>query len=129
MKSNIFLLLLSFYLVSNFTLSQNHVFKEFGVNDGLPSSQVYDLYQDKKGNIWFATDRGLAHFNGYEFKKYGVEDGLPGNVILSFFPQNNGEVWCSTINKEIFYFNENFKEFHTFKFNNLIKNKIKIFLI
>ena len=32
--------------------------------DGLPSSEIYDIIQDERGFIWFATDRGLARYDG-----------------------------------------------------------------
>lgn len=125
MKLDYLLLFLCYILVSYFSFSQNYVFKEYGVNDGLPSSQVYDIYQDKNGYIWFATDRGLVSFNGYEFKKYGVKDGLPGNVVLTFSPQPNGEVWCSAFNQKLFYFNEDFDGFHPYQHNAVLANYFK----
>ncbi len=47
------------------TFSQEYIYKEFGLNEGLPSTQVYDMHQDRNGIIWFATDRGIANYNGY----------------------------------------------------------------
>lgn len=125
MKPDRFLLFLCYILVSTFSFSQNYLFKEYDVNDGLPSSQVYDIHQDKNGYIWFATDRGLARFNGYEFEKYGVKDGLPGNVILTFSPQLNGDVWCSTFNQKLFYFKEDFDGFHAYQHNTVFANYFK----
>jgi ligand-binding sensor domain-containing protein len=79
----------------------------------LPSSQVYDIFQDINGDIWFATDRGLAKYNGFEFKLFDISNGLPSNTIFDFYPQKDGNVWCSTISNNWFYFingNENFQK-------------------
>lgn len=106
--------------------SQKPIYKHFGVDEGLPSSQVYDICQDKQGYIWFATDKGLSRFNGYEFENFNTNDGLPGNVILRFYPQQNGEIWgYSYHNKALFYFNKNFDGFKAYKHNNLIFKELK----
>ncbi|MES1181535.1 MAG: two-component regulator propeller domain-containing protein, partial [Flavobacterium sp.] len=53
------------------------VFRNIGVNEGLPSSEVYRIIQDKKGFIWFSTDAGVCRFNGHSFKCFTTADGLP----------------------------------------------------
>ena len=54
----------------------------FGVNDGLPSSECYEIIQDSKGYIWFGTDRGVVKYNGYEFITYTTKEGLNNNVVF-----------------------------------------------
>lgn len=105
--------------------SQTHIYKHFGVDEGLPSSEVYDIYQDKQGYIWFATDKGLSRFNGYEFENFTTKDGLPDNTILNFYPQKNGQVWCYGYQSQrLFYFDEVFKGFKKYKYNDLLKQKL-----
>ncbi len=116
-----------FSLVFHFTsYAQEPIYKHFGVDEGLPSSEVYDIYQDKQGYIWFATDKGLSRYNGYEFQNFDINDGLPGNVVLRFYPQLNGDIWAYTHhNKALFYFNENFNGFTVFKHNKLLYEELK----
>jgi hypothetical protein len=110
------------FLVVQIGNAQEHIYKHFGVDDGLPSSQVYDIYQDKNGYVWFATDKGLSRYNGYEFENFTTKDGLPDNVILDFFPQENGQIWCYGYqNQKIFYFNEIFDGFKKFQYNDKLK--------
>lgn len=124
MKSLLYIFLLIFCL--NLGFSQTHIYKHFGVDEGLPSSEVYDMYQDKLGYIWFATDKGLSRYNGYEFENFTIEDGLPGNTIFDFYPQKNGEIWCYEYHSQkFFYFNENFDGFKSYKYNDVLKAKIK----
>lgn len=105
--------------------SQSYIYQHFGVDEGLPSSEVYDVLQDKHGNIWFATDKGLSYYNGYEFKNFTIQDGLPDNTILDFFPQENGQVWCyGYYTKTLFYFNTNFNGFTQFKYNDTLKTEL-----
>ena len=110
---------------STFGYTQVYNYKQYGVNDGLPSSQVYDIYQDKNGYLWFATDRGISRYNGYEFKNYGLQDGLTNLVVLNFHPQENGQIWCSTINSELFYFEDEFDGFKSYEYNHEIRKHIK----
>ncbi|NRD20038.1 LytTR family transcriptional regulator DNA-binding domain-containing protein [Winogradskyella eckloniae] len=113
--------LLTFFSLIN---GQESIYKHYGVDEGLPSSEVYDVYQDKVGHIWFATDKGLSRFNGYEFKNFDSNDGLPGNVVLRFYPQTNGQVWCYTYhNQALFYFNEQFDGFTAYTYNSTLQKE------
>lgn len=111
----------SFLFFISFLLpAQEHIYKEFGLNEGLPSMQAYSVHQDKNGIIWFATDRGIANYNGYEIKQFSIKDGLPTSVVLGFFPQANGRVYCSTFDGTLFYFDEDFKGFKPYKYNDIL---------
>ena len=35
-------------------------FQHFDSADGLPSDRVWSVFEDSKGNLWFATDAGVA---------------------------------------------------------------------
>jgi ligand-binding sensor domain-containing protein len=39
---------------------QNPYIKHYTVNDGLPSNKVYNVFQDSRKFIWFATDAGAV---------------------------------------------------------------------
>jgi ligand-binding sensor domain-containing protein len=39
-------------------------FVNFNVKDGLGSNCVRAMLEDKKGNIWFATNKGISYYNG-----------------------------------------------------------------
>ncbi|MGH2665546.1 ligand-binding sensor domain-containing protein [Flavobacterium sp.] len=95
-------------------------FKNFTTEEGLPSNEVYGVFQDKNGAMWFSTDRGLCQYNGYEFKKYEPKDGLTDITVFDFYPQENGQVWCSTFNKKIFYFENGSNRFVPYKYNHLV---------
>ena len=119
--SRLFILL----FISYSAAAQEGVYKNFSVDDGLPSSEVYDIYQDESGYIWFATDKGLSRYNGYEFSNYNSGDGLPGNAVLRFYPQQNGQIWCYTLHQQsLFYFDEEFNGFKAFPYNALLHKNI-----
>ena len=58
----------------------------YNVNDGLPSSEIYDITQDTLGNIWLGTSYGVSRFNGYSFRNSGIFSILYTTVYLK-----NGE--------------------------------------
>lgn len=98
----------------------------YTTKDGLPSNQVYDIYQDKNGIIWFASDRGISSFNGSFFTNYTTLDGLLSDVIFDFYPQEDGTVWCSTIKNTLFIFDPLNQSFKPFKFNHLIPENLGV---
>lgn len=89
------------------------------MEDGLPSSEVYFALKDSKHFMWFATDRGLARFDGKKFENYTTKDGLPGNVIFHLQEDSKGRVWFDTYSGKLGYFEEG--RFHLFKYNHLIQ--------
>lgn len=75
---------------------QNH-FRHFGLESGLPQSQVFDVMQDSRGFIWVATrGGGVARFDGLEFKTYNTKNGLINNFVNCIFEDNSGDLWIGT---------------------------------
>jgi ligand-binding sensor domain-containing protein len=95
------LLLLSFHLAG-----QENNYIHYDTKDGLASSTVYWICQDKKGYIWFATDNGLSRFDGKKFTNYTTEDGLSDNEVLSIDTDSKGRVWIMPFNKTLCYYYE-----------------------
>src|SRR5664279_2637445 len=69
-------------------------FREYKVSDGLPQSQGFLIYQDRKGYIWISTNNGLSRFDGIEFKNYFRKDGLPSNSIQQLTEDKGGNLWA-----------------------------------
>lgn len=77
--------------------------KSIGVEDGLPSSETYNVFQDSKGYIWISTDRGLARYDGENMKVFTVQDGLPDNVVFELFEDSDGWIWIESMNGKASY--------------------------
>ena len=75
--------------------TKNLSFKQFASKDGLPSSQIWNTYQDKYGYLWVATNDGVARFDGYNF--YPYFNDLKRNIFLKkasgFFEDSDGDFW------------------------------------
>ncbi|MDH4471696.1 MAG: histidine kinase [Fluviicola sp.] len=48
--------------------AQQLVFKNIGIENGVPATEVYHLFQDSKGYVWVFTEYGIAKHNGTVFK-------------------------------------------------------------
>ena len=82
-------------------------FKNYTVADGLPSSEVYQVIQDKKGYMWFATDRGVVKYDGYNFKKFTTQDGLTDNVVFQLYEDYKERIWMLPMNGELCFIENN----------------------
>src|SRR4051812_7855225 len=47
--------------------SQQLRFEHFDIREGLPSTEVYNIFQDKKGYVWAFTEYGIVKHNGNKF--------------------------------------------------------------
>lgn len=79
-------------------------FRHYTTDDGLPSSEVYYILQDRDGFIWISTDNGVSRFDGYDFRNYGVKDGLLENVIFEMHLDSLGRVWMQTMSGNLYFF-------------------------
>ncbi len=91
----------------------------YDVNDGLPSSEVYDVELDKYNNLWFSTDRGISRYNGYEFENFTTEDGLTDNTIFEIIKDNDDNLWFSCYDGSVCYYD--YESFKKAPFNDKLK--------
>lgn len=114
-----------FFLILSGTLyaQQYESYKiNHGTNDGLPSSECYEIIQDKNGYIWFGTDRGVVRYNGYEFETFTTKEGLNNNVVFYLYESQNGKIWFYDLENQLsYYYNDSI---YPYKFNELIKKTI-----
>ncbi len=81
--------------------SQTPSFYHYTATDGLASSTVYDLIQDKNGLVWFATSNGLSNFDGIHFSTFRTKDGLNSNSVISMVEGRYGEIYIGNYEKGI----------------------------
>ncbi len=72
-------------------------FRGYGVAQGLPSNQVLDIMQDRRGLLWFATPDGLASFDGIAFRIFRNEperpDSIHCNDVQTIFEDSRERIW------------------------------------
>ncbi|WP_027419812.1 histidine kinase [Crocinitomix catalasitica] len=94
-------------------------FHNFNSEDGLPSAEVYFCLQDNGGFMWFATDQGVARYNGFEFEIFTIRDGLTDNVIIDLEKDQFGKIWFIGLNGSLSFFDEG--RIIPYQFNDHIK--------
>ncbi|MBZ0241996.1 MAG: hypothetical protein K8F24_02160, partial [Bacteroidales bacterium] len=93
-----------FLLLSLNLPAQKPVYRQFTNEQGLPSSEVYDVLQDKRGYMWFATDQGIVSYDGYNFTTYNENNGLPENTVFDLELDKLGNIWINSIRGHLAYF-------------------------
>lgn len=81
--------------------SQTPSYYHYTTTDGLASSTVYQIIQDRKGFIWFATINGISKFDGKHFTTFRTNDGLNSNSIISMVEGKNDELYIGNYEKGI----------------------------
>jgi len=90
-------LLCSLYLLPTLGHTQEYNFINYNVQEGLPQSQVYDIFQDSKSYLWTATQGGgLAYFDGNSFEVVSTRDGLPSNYVHTIYEDVEKTLWFGT---------------------------------
>ncbi|UKN00795.1 LytTR family transcriptional regulator DNA-binding domain-containing protein [Paracrocinitomix mangrovi] len=121
MKVYISILVLTLVGSFNPVWSQSNSFINFNVNDGLPSSEVYDVKEDNCGYLWFITDNGVSRYDGYKFENFNTEDGLCDNVILKASQNDNGTIFFYGQNNTITELNCEDVSFIPYKYNHILQ--------
>lgn len=70
--------------------------------DGLPDVEIYDLYEDDKGFIWIAADKGLFCYDGRNFKTYTHPKKI-GKSLFNLKKDYKGRLWCNNLAGQFFY--------------------------
>ncbi len=105
---NIFLIFLYSFLIHTHTIfCQEHEYRQYTLEDGLPSNYVYGVVEDDKGFIWVFSEGGVSKFDGYQFKNFNTSNGLPAIDNYYMFKDDNGRLWLdNTSNTPCFILND-----------------------
>lgn len=87
-------------------IGQDFHYRHYTVDDGLPSSEVYDVHQDQEGFIWVATDRGVCRFDGYAFEKFDTRSGLSDNTVFIIEEDDKGRLWFGSYSGRLTYYED-----------------------
>lgn len=84
------------------------------VEQGMNSSYIWDIEEDKWGNLWFATDGGgVSRYDGKTFKHFTETEGLCGNYVRAILEDRAGNLWFATISGISKYDGVNFTNYTT----------------
>lgn len=80
---------------------------------GIGSDYVYQLFADREGRVWMATDGGgVCRFDGKHYQTWKNEQGLTSDVVYALTEDAQGSIWAGTLEKGVFRFrNGSWKQF------------------
>jgi ligand-binding sensor domain-containing protein len=99
---------------------QHKAWRQYTTDDGLPSNEVYSVVQDHRGYLWFATNKGICRFNGYEFIPPVDTSNMVGTEAFVPTIDSQGRIWFARLDKSIWVIeNDSVK---AWTFNHVIRN-------
>ena len=101
----------------------SYTVKHYDLNDGLPSSCIYDIEQDKNGFMLFATEAGLIKYDGNNFTKPIINKQFPDNIVLSCVTDSSNNYYLGLFNSGLYQFNQSIPNFYSIGNNN--KSSVK----
>jgi ligand-binding sensor domain-containing protein/signal transduction histidine kinase/CheY-like chemotaxis protein/AraC-like DNA-binding protein len=89
------------------TIASGQSAKLFNVDNGLSSSMVTAIHQDRSGFIWIATEDGLNRFDGIKFTVYRQDKansgGVSSNFIQVLFEDHSGRMYTGSLHGLQYY--------------------------
>ncbi|GFE81193.1 histidine kinase [Steroidobacter agaridevorans] len=70
--------------------------ERFRASDGLSADNVLRLFEDREGNVWVSTVRGLDRFREFSVVPYSTREGLSSDDTGSVMARADGSVWLGT---------------------------------
>jgi signal transduction histidine kinase/ligand-binding sensor domain-containing protein len=68
----------------------------FTRTEGLSSNLVSTLTEDKEGDIWVGTARGIDRFRDPKLQLYSTLSGLSDDLVNSVYAGHDGAIWIGT---------------------------------
>ncbi len=87
--------------------AQSYYFGNYGVPDGLSSSKVYDIIQDRSDYLWLATEGGVTRWDGSEFENFSSDDGLATGGVMAILEDHSGRIWMGHLNGGLSCYEDN----------------------
>lgn len=98
------------------------VYRHLTVDEGLSASEVYHVFQDSKGYIWFATNNGVSRFDGYGFKNFDLVSGLPDNTVFEIYEDYKQRIWFIPFSGNLSYYENG--DIKQYAYNSKIKTHL-----
>jgi ligand-binding sensor domain-containing protein len=73
----------------------------FRGSDGLSGDAVSGLFQDREGNIWIVTSRGIDNFHDIRVASFSTRQGLGADQVNSVLASRDGTVWIGNYNLDV----------------------------
>jgi signal transduction histidine kinase/ligand-binding sensor domain-containing protein len=65
----------------------------FGSADGLSGDSVNNFHEDREGNLWVATSKGIDSFRDFRVASFSTREGLTADQVNSVLASRDGTIW------------------------------------
>ncbi|MCE3278283.1 MAG: Response regulator containing a CheY-like receiver domain and a domain protein [Bacteroidetes bacterium] len=100
----------------------NNKFEKIDLPKEVAGDFIGSITEDKKGNIWFATNHGLLKLEKDNFKLFTEEKGLSNNEVLGVATDYEGNIWVGTQSGGVNVFNN--ESFVSYSDNDGLTSKV-----
>ena len=91
------------------------------ITSTISSPSFWDVLEDRKGNLWFATrDSGVYYYNCKShpvgragFQHFTTREGLASNTVFHIYEDRAGNIWFGTLGGVSRYDRKSFRNFTT----------------
>lgn len=90
-------------LFSEIASGQVYRFRNYGIENDLPSEVVYTLVQDNNGYLWVGTSDGLARFDGFSFFRLSFRDSSDLRYPTVSMRDSRGILWFGCNDGTLFH--------------------------
>jgi ligand-binding sensor domain-containing protein/two-component sensor histidine kinase len=80
------------------SISADGVVKHFRAGAEGPGRSVRNIHIDAAGQVWMATEQGIARFDGRSFQRWTKSEGLCDNTAMCLLQDAAGRWWAGTAN-------------------------------
>ncbi len=81
----------------------------WGTEQGLTSGSIQSVFNDREGNSWLATDRGLFRRRKQVVKTFSTADGINHPEVYPLYRDRKGDIWIGTSRGLSIYSNGKFR--------------------
>jgi ligand-binding sensor domain-containing protein len=69
-------------------------FKHFAAPDDIGDNEVWNVYEDRQGNIWFSSEGyGVYRYDGKSLENFSEKEGLGVRAVQSIHQDRAGKLW------------------------------------
>jgi signal transduction histidine kinase/ligand-binding sensor domain-containing protein len=65
----------------------------YGAAQGLTGDEVHSIYEDREGNLWITTDKGVDLFRDIPIVSISSTEGLSGSDLSAVIARNDNSLW------------------------------------
>lgn len=98
-------------------------FKHIAAGNGIAGTEIFQSIMDRKGFIWFATNKGITRYDGSSFENYSLSELLKDNSIIKIQEDDSGKIWMMSWSGKLAYYYNN--KVNAYKYNDSIIKAFK----